>query len=195
MHYYQRWQKRRVSNAIKRRKQEIERRHKLNQDLDRWQTETTAQETPRKKPKKKSKANTPDLKRLVALLEDLRDLRRKRLEAQGHFFPDAGDEFYHKIKASEEERGLTDGIEKESENDSEKHAPLYIHPEDNTPSLDQTAYRFWAQGLQTTKALLRVRNQWDMFLDDSEGTQIPPTWVTPTPPTNWIWASYLDLNP
>lgn len=73
---------------------------------------------------------------------------------------------------------------------------VYIHPEDKweTRSLDHSAYKYWMQGLQNTENLLRIRKQWDYYLVDDQdpnGTKVPPTWVSPAPPSNWIWATYL----
>ena len=161
--------------------------------MERWQQQKSAQDVPAKK--KKTNKHQPttrirELERTLDLLLQLRDLRRKRLEAQGHFFPETGDDFYAKIQEQEERHSSKDGIYEEEEKQ------LYINPDDywHNTSLDHKAYSYWCQGEQDVDTLRRIRNQWDGYLveDESTGTKIPPVWVEPAPPSNWIWATSLD---
>ncbi|KAI8145037.1 hypothetical protein BJV82DRAFT_577297 [Fennellomyces sp. T-0311] len=139
-----------------------------------------------------------DLSKLVEKLIQLRNIRRKKLEAKGHFFPEEGNEFFEKIKAwnAEHEEG-----EQILERDRSKDTPLFVHPDDHWEQepLDTTAYGHWSQGFQEIDSLRRVRNQWDYYLDDGPNesieAKVPPTWVPPAPPSNWIWATCLTHQP
>lgn len=122
----------------------------------------------------------------------------------GHFFPEEGNEFFEKVRAWNERQDAEQVVQDDNEQ-AESEKMLYVHPEDKWQHmpLDETAYRFWCQGIQSTQNLLRIRKLWDYHLvqDDEDAAapytlssrleKVPPTWVTPSPPANWIWATYL----
>lgn len=155
----------------------------------------------KKTSKRKSTSRVRELERTLDLLLQLRDLRRKRLEAQGHFFPETGDDFYAKIQEQEKRQPRNDESPYQEEEEQEEKQ-LYIHPDDHwhNTGLDHKAYAYWCQGEQDVDTLRRIRNQWDGYLveeeeeeeEESAGTKIPPVWVEPGPPSNWIWATALD---
>ncbi|KAF7724187.1 hypothetical protein EC973_001259 [Apophysomyces ossiformis] len=148
-----------------------------------------------------------DLSRWVQRLTLLRDLRRKRLSAQGHFFPEQDNEFFEKIKAwhaqeekEEAKRQLEGAKEGWSTTKEEDEAEWFIHPDDHwlTRPLDKRAYRRWTAG--NLECLRKNRQAWDQYLVDQDEqaeeigpeSKVPPRWVDPSPPANWIWASYLQ---
>jgi hypothetical protein len=70
------------------------------------------------------------------------------------------------------------------EDDKWLHVPLDMH-----------SYSYWCQGNSSLDALKRVRNQWDYYLSTTSndtGRKVPPTWVNPSPPSNWVWATVLN---
>ena len=67
----------------------------------------------------------------------------------------------------------------------------------NTMAIDEKAYGYWTSSEQSLKELVRNRTRWDQYiLYDSPDTslihKVPPTFVSPAPPANSIWASYLS---
>lgn len=157
-------------------------------------------------------------------LTELRRIRRKRLEAQGeiscfcnlaspflfliifllgHFSPEEGNEFFEKVKAWHEKPSAEQTLQEDDNEQSDSDRTLYVHPEDKWQRLplDESAYGYWCQGIQSAQNLLRIRKQWDYYIvDNNENNntrfsllgKVPPTWVTPSPPANWVWATYLD---
>ncbi|ORZ01732.1 hypothetical protein BCR43DRAFT_503225 [Syncephalastrum racemosum] len=197
------WRKRRPVNREKKEAQKHARREKLHQDIERWQqaerergqeaaqAHTFAKERRQQKSKAAPvKDDAEHLARLVDALTRLRHLRRKRLEAKGHFFPEEGNTFFNQVKASVAQADQQ-GEQQEVGTD-ETAPPAYVHPEDRWQSmdLDKVAYAHWAQGYQDAESLKRIRTQWDCFLSQ-DGTRIPPTWVPPAPPANAAWAAYI----
>ncbi|KAI9277025.1 hypothetical protein BDA99DRAFT_532109 [Phascolomyces articulosus] len=174
----------------------ISKQHKL----ERKKQQKEQQKSPQ--PSSSQKLRIRELSRLVEKLTQLRNIRRKRLEAKGHFFSEDGNEFFEKVKswnAEQENQKLVE--EKEFPTNEEK--TLYIHPEDkwnNKGLFDKKAYEYWSQGYQNTDNLRRIRTHWDYYIydnvDESNGNssrqdKIPPTWVPPAPPSSWIWATHL----
>ncbi|KAL9546255.1 hypothetical protein PS6_007756 [Mucor atramentarius] len=81
------------------------------------------------------------LSKKLALLTEIRALRRKKLESQGHFFADDGNAFFNKVKAWHQHN---EGIEKPLQNEQqpqEEKKPLVIHPQDtwHHMAIDKTA--------------------------------------------------------
>ncbi|ORX52755.1 hypothetical protein DM01DRAFT_1336535 [Hesseltinella vesiculosa] len=125
----------------------------------------------------------------------LRDLRRRKLERQGHFF--AEDSFYQQVKAAAE---TPQAIEL---NDPLPPPSAKIHPDDHWQHapLDQPAYDYWTQGSTTLQDLKRVRLSWDQYLIQNHSNRwtaaqihlfkVPPTWVPPFPPSSSAWAAHL----
>ncbi|KAI7849285.1 hypothetical protein BDC45DRAFT_277352 [Circinella umbellata] len=202
--------KRHAENAQRRRIQVEQRREKLHADIDRWQQEVRQQEKQRIQQQKtehltslSKKSKLHDLSKLVEKLAQLRNIRRKRLEAKGHFFAEDGNDFFEQVKSwnvTRENQQLFEQENYDNGTQQSKEKALYIHPDDkwndNKNVLDLKAYTYWSQGIQNTDTLRRIRNQWDCYninSDDSSTKEhkIPPIWVPPAPPSNWIWASYL----
>ncbi|KAI9493109.1 hypothetical protein BDB00DRAFT_824435 [Zychaea mexicana] len=194
--------KRRDENAEQRRVQLELRREKLHADIDRWQRETRQQEQQRQQQSRQQesrlispqKSKIRKLSKLVENLTQLRNIRRKRLQVKGHFFPEDGNKFFERIKILNDEQSSQELPEEE---DRPEEKALYVHPDDSwtKSDLDSRVYKYWGQAYQTTNDLRRIRNQWDYFLYEGSSSSIeskvPPTWVPPAPPSNWIWATYL----
>jgi hypothetical protein len=145
-----------------------------------------------------------ELSKQLSKLNKLRDLRRKKLQAKGHFFADDGNQFFNQIKAwhesntaSQEEEEKEDTSVVETEELPKKE--LTIHKDDvwQHTDIDQVAYKYWLEADQSIDALLKVRRLWDQYilLEEEQANdrlhKVPPTFVTPEPPANGIWASYL----
>ncbi|KAI8333035.1 hypothetical protein BC941DRAFT_434931 [Chlamydoabsidia padenii] len=179
----------------KRRKERIKNR----QQREQASSDTTVLEQPDKTPStdQTSKEKTiqerstgqqkriQQLSSMVAKLEQLRDIRRKKLESQGYFFPETGDAFYNQIKAAEEHN---------KGHDNKTPPP---HPDDTWPDqpLDLNAYHFWLQGWTSVDQLKHIRQEWDCYVVDHESintSKIPPTMVSPSPPSSHLWARYLQ---
>lgn len=169
-------------------------------------TTTTVDKTAQKeknteKSKDTSKQNRlNELSRIVTKLRQLRDLRRKRLEAKGHFFAEDGNQFYEQVQKlnATNEIKLEQIVHEPSSTNLAKAEKLVVHSEDKWRkiAIDKTAYSYWCQSDQSLDALLKNRRMWDQYiLHDSPDNdlihKVPPTFVDPAPPANWIWASYL----
>ncbi|KAI8329578.1 hypothetical protein BD560DRAFT_441600 [Blakeslea trispora] len=201
---------RRKQNKLKRHS-EWRKRHKKRARLqklqearrsERWVKETTMQvsmstsifckQKPSETTTKQTSVKTK-IKKASGILRQLtllRQLRRKKLEAKGHFFPETGNQFYHQVKAwHEEEQQKTQQASSENS---------IVHPQDKWQhlKLDLNVYDYWCVAEKSTKDLLRVRRQWDQYLaldNDHQNVyqKVPPIFVEPSPPANAVWASYL----
>ncbi|KAG1448515.1 hypothetical protein G6F56_008920 [Rhizopus delemar] len=148
------------------------------------------------KEEKETKAKIKQLTKKLNKLTLLRKLRRKKLESQGHFFAEDGNDFFNKIKEWHEQQQ-----QQQEEKDMVGPAKeLVVDKQDawkDEGEIDQNAYKFWCESNQSLDALLRIRKHWDKYImknemDERDSTgKIPPTFVTPSPPANWIWASCL----
>ena len=207
----QTWRKRRIEQRRQERSEEKKRREELFEELERGRLEAIReceqskqrqaqynQDRLQNQLDNRRKNRIRDLSRLLNRLTVLRDLRRKKLEAQGHFVAEVGNEFYDKIKAWNDARESAEDQASHHGQQSDADT-LVVNPQDRWESteLDTDAYRYWCQGMQTTDALRRVRRQWDRFIakeeDDSVGIQgkVPPFFVDPAPPADSFWALYL----
>ncbi|CEP09223.1 hypothetical protein [Parasitella parasitica] len=144
------------------------------------------------------------LTKKLALLTEIRALRRKKLEAKGHFFADDGNEFFNKVKESLQVSDPTelDTLQQQNQQQQQQAAEkkLSIHPQDtwHDMAIDKTAYGYWCGADQSLDALLKTRRLWDQYIlldkqDNDTFHKVPPTFVAPAPPANAIWASYLRL--
>ncbi|KAI8374684.1 uncharacterized protein BYT42DRAFT_577271 [Radiomyces spectabilis] len=211
------WRKRHIKTLQRKRDERQRRLKKLQKELDCWRIENMNENEIRKKQqqdkqqqeeREKQKRNSTharikELSRLLQRLTQLRDLRRKRLESKGRFFADQGNAFFNKVKAWHDAEAQKTEEEKPWVDDDHSTSPLTIDPLDHWTDapLDESAYRYWRQAFQHPDSLRRVRKHWDQYLihDDHQDPnsissleqKIPPTWVTPSPPANWIWASCL----
>ncbi|KAI7862278.1 hypothetical protein BDF14DRAFT_116448 [Spinellus fusiger] len=196
------WKKRHIKRLQEKRDQRQKTRERLLRKLEMWRMSHSyqgtleknklekAKEKRREKDEKRTKIK--DMSRLVSKITLLRNLRRQKLQNKGHFFPEEGNEFFNKIKAwneAEEERDSTEqGV-------SLKEGQMKIHPQDQwqTQDLDLTAYRYWSHAYQSTDGLRHVRRLWDQWTTENAGREakVPPFWIEPSPPANWVWASCL----
>ncbi|KAI9025163.1 hypothetical protein CLU79DRAFT_717862 [Phycomyces nitens] len=201
------WKKRHLVSLRIKKHDQRKNRKRLLKGVDAWriamsqqgqaykklQDQEKKREKEEKKKREESKTKIKEMSRLLERLTLLRDLRRQRLENQGHFFPEEGNDFFNKVKAWHVATEEKDSTEQE---EPSKETPLQIHPDDhwNDLELDTMAYSYWAQGLQNTETLRRIRKLWDHNIHEEETAReakIPPYWVEPSPPANWVWASCL----
>ncbi|KAG2237716.1 hypothetical protein BDF21DRAFT_452295 [Thamnidium elegans] len=206
------WQKRHRKRVQQIRRQRLKRNEKWIKDIE-WRVTMTPsnllktinnksilQETGNEP---KDKLKIKEFSRILSKLTQLRNLRRKKLEAKGHFFADDGNQFFNQVKKwhesnQKEQQRLEEeeyGLIKEEQKPSKK---LTVHKQDvwRHMSIDKTAYRYWCESDQSLEALLRNRRLWDQYIiTDSKDNdlihKVPPTFIPPPPPANWIWASYL----
>jgi hypothetical protein len=148
----------------------------------------------------KLKAKIKELSRTILKLKQLRDSRRRKLELKGHFFADDGNRFFNQV------REWHDSNQVEEKNKYEIYEPLKIEPSKKLTihkedvwkhmPIDKQAYSYWCASDQSLEALLKNRRMWDQYISfESKGDDIihkvPPTFVSPAPPANSVWASYL----
>ncbi|GAN02608.1 hypothetical protein MAM1_0025d02052 [Mucor ambiguus] len=143
------------------------------------------------------------LSKKLALLTEIRALRRKKLENQGHFFADEGNAFFNKVKEWHQRNETTETpTQDEQQQQQQEKKQFAIHPEDtwHHMGIDKVAYNYWCGSDQSLETLLNTRRLWDQYilLDNNSDTnphdhlhKVPPTFVAPAPPANAIWASYL----
>ncbi|KAI8988226.1 hypothetical protein BDF20DRAFT_910748 [Mycotypha africana] len=168
--------------------------------------------------KEDAKGKIKHLSKVLSKLTKLLSLRRKRLEAQGHFFADEGSQFYNQVKEwherekAEQQHRQTHQtcVEDERERNTDVNVQektekkLYIHPEDkwNSMPIDENAYKYWCEAEQSLSSLIVTRKMWDQYILSDIGEanvyedrlrKVPPTFVNPSAPANWIWASYLQF--
>jgi hypothetical protein len=147
-----------------------------------------------------------EMKEFLSCLVELRDLRRKKLEARGHFFADDGDQFFNKISELESVPITEDSTETQEPEPAEgklHEGEMKQHEEDswNDLELDMEAYGYWCKADRSLDALLTTRRLWDQYIitgSDENSTnndtlhKVPPMFVIPPPPANGVWASYLS---
>ncbi|KAI8978021.1 hypothetical protein BDB01DRAFT_800428 [Pilobolus umbonatus] len=158
-----------------------------------WKVTISKEEKKKENPEPKAEplqAKTRELSRILSRLTKLLHLRRKKLESKGHFFPDEGNAFYEKVKEWNEQNQKPVEVE-----DVNKKV---IDEQDvwNNKPLDENAYLYWCEANQSTTSLLRIRKQWDYYLSQNKESEsihmkVPPIWVLPSPPANWVWATCL----
>ncbi|CAO3596513.1 unnamed protein product [Absidia cylindrospora] len=168
------------------------------------------QQQPQEKIEQRQQQHIQQLTSVVEKLIHLRDLRRSKLEAKGHFFPETGDAFYNRIKsevaaATTTENSANDNSDNDDKDKFQHHQKtIQPHVQDkwNGQSLDMDAYGYWLQGWENVDKLRRIREQWDAYLisdgrtSSSRGltaaSKIPPTMVSPSPPSSHLWNRYLE---
>lgn len=153
----------------------------------------------------KLKSKVKELSRILSKLTHLRNLRRKKLEAKGHLFADDGNQFFNQVKEWHDLDQIQSQQHKDMENDYElmnvEQQPskkLTINKEDiwKHMPIDKHAYKYWCESDQSLEGLLKNRRLWDQYIhcdnDDNDMIhKVPPIFVSPAPPANWIWATYL----
>jgi hypothetical protein len=120
-------------------------------------------------------------------------LLSKTTSSIGHFFPEEGNEFYEQIRRlnQREEKSIKqdEGVEQEVEKFKPHEDDKWLHN-----GLDFETYKYWCQAYGSLESLRRVRRQWDYYLSDAgknNDMKVPLTWVQPSPPSSWIWATVL----
>lgn len=120
--------------------------------------------------------------------------------SSGHFFPEEDNEFFNRVSALNDafkleeqrlDRATTEATETHLQQAMERERER--EPEGEELPRDPAA-SYWRQAELDVRTLLAVRKQWDYFLTDerdAEASRIPPNWVEPSPPANWVWASAL----
>lgn len=209
------WKKKHKKQVQQIRKQRLKRNEKWIKDIE-WQVTMAPSVVLKnlhnknnpsendKEPKDKVKTKIKELSRILSKLTQLSNLRRKKLEAKGHFFADDGNQFFNQVKAwhesnqKEQEKLKEEKDEELLKEEPKPHKKLVVHKEDvwRYRPIDKLAYKYWCESDQSLEALLKNRRLWDQYIvTDSKNTdpihKVPPTFVVPPPPANWIWASYL----
>lgn len=141
------------------------------------------------------------LREFLNSLIELRNLRRRKLEAKGHFFADDGDQFFNQVSEMQVDNAIEENkesVESDSADEASDKNDLNLHENDswNDMGLDKEAYRYWCSADQSLDSLLTMRRLWDQYIksnsDDNDTLhKVPPTFVIPPPPANGVWASYL----
>ncbi|XP_028258541.1 programmed cell death protein 7 isoform X2 [Parambassis ranga] len=60
----------------------------------------------------------------------------------------------------------------------------------------QPLWDYYSQAEQSIHTLIRIRNDWDKFVvapDHPDGSFVPQRWILPEPPSNYSWASVLQM--
>lgn len=189
------WKKRNKKRVGQKQKQLLRRNEKWIKNTE-WQVTMSPITVPtivEKKDKLKSKIK--ELSRILSKLTHLRTLRRKKLERKGHFFADDGNQFFNKVKEWHEANQSKDEYEVIKEQKPSKKLSIDKQDVWKQMHIDKPAYTYWCASDQSLDALLNNRRLWDQYiLHDSNNDiihKVPPTFVTPAPPANGIWASYL----
>ncbi|KAJ2961688.1 hypothetical protein NQZ79_g3049 [Umbelopsis isabellina] len=201
------WKRRHIKTLQDTRDRRRERRLKIHQDIDRWRVEWIEKDAAdRQKEKERQEADKQrklaasarnrerNNQLLVDKLLELRTIRRNKLKAQGHFFPEEGNEFYEQIRKLNQK---DQEIIKQDEPAEEEVETVEPHEDDKWlhNDLDFDTYKYWCQANSSLESLRKVRRQWDYYLTDTNKNNdmmVPLTMVQPSPPSNWIWATVLE---
>ncbi|KAH8554780.1 hypothetical protein BGW37DRAFT_481031 [Umbelopsis sp. PMI_123] len=202
------WKRRHIKKLQHTRDKRQERRRRLHEEIDQWRVEWVEKEAESKKnaqdrekaeKQRKLDASKRNHERnnqlVVQKLLELRTLRRKKLKAQGHFFPDEGNEYFEQIRKLNEQAPLSPSTEDEPVDEEINVVPVHEDDKWVHSPLDMDAYSYWCQGNKSLDSLKRVRNQWDYYLSNTSSdidSKVPPTWVNPSPPSSWVWATVLN---
>ncbi|KAI9280610.1 hypothetical protein BC943DRAFT_340121 [Umbelopsis sp. AD052] len=172
---------------------------RLKQLLGRQRRKRKADERQKAEKERKLEASIRNHERnnqlLVQKLLELRAIRRRKLKAQGHFFPEEGNEFFERIRQLNEQVPSSPSTDNEPIEQEVISVPVHKDDKWLHVPLDMNSYNYWCQGNRSLDALKRVRNQWDYYLSTNSselGSKVPPTWVNPSPPSNWVWATVLN---
>ncbi|KAG9296884.1 hypothetical protein G9A89_006839 [Geosiphon pyriformis] len=206
---HKKWQKKHIKKLQMVRDERRRRRETLHKTIDEWRTEWIAKELAFKREQarkenaekrvEEAEAKKTQHKELSTILEKvkkLRDLRRQRLKREGHFFPEEDDEFFNKVASLndvmkiEEER-----LEKERDAAAKlkRNEAMDAGMKERDRERDPL-FEYWHQAEFHLDNLVSIRRQWDAYIvpPGTQGsTRIPPGFVIPSPPANYIWASCL----
>ncbi|CAG8444201.1 9164_t:CDS:2 [Diversispora eburnea] len=206
---HKKWNKKHIKKLQEVRDQRQRQRETLHKTIDKWRTEWIAKdlamkreqirknEADRRVQEAEAKKNRhKELSKLLEKVKKLRDIRRDRLKREGHFFPEEDDEFFNKIaslndamKIEEERLDQERNAAAEQKRNEAMHAGMKERERERDPT-----YEYWHQAEFDIDNLVSIRRQWDAYLiapGKPASSCIPPMFVTPSPPANYIWASCL----
>ncbi|RIA89172.1 hypothetical protein C1645_825195 [Glomus cerebriforme] len=206
---HQKWRTKHIKKLQSVRDERQRRRETLHKTIDEWRTEWIAKELALKREQarkeeaekrvQEAEAKKSEHKELTKLLEKvkkLRDLRRERLKREGHFFPEEDDEFFNKIASLNDAMKVEEARLDQERNAAAEHkrneamdAGMKERERERDP-----VYEYWHQAEFDLDNLVLIRRQWDAYINETGSTGsscIPPTFVDPSPPANYIWASCL----
>ncbi|CAJ0828435.1 11151_t:CDS:2 [Entrophospora sp. SA101] len=137
-----------------------------------------------------------ELKKILEKVRQLRDLRRERFKREGHFFPEEDDEFFNRIASlndvmNEEEARLDQ--ERDAAAEHKRNETIDAGMKERERERDPV-YEYWHQAEIDLDSLVSIRYKWDAYIvppGTNGASCIPPTFVQPSPPANYIWASCL----
>ncbi|CAG8561519.1 7559_t:CDS:2 [Paraglomus brasilianum] len=186
------------------------RRETLHKLIDEWRTEWIAKELASKREQARrneaikrveaadqKKLRHRELTQLLEKVGKLRDIRRERLKREGHFFPEEDNEFFSRVAS------LSNAMKIEQERLDKEHLQAVQNKreegiEEGMKKQERErdlCYEYWHQAEMEIDCLVAVRRQWDAYLVPPSApgaSRIPPTFVMPAPPANYIWASCLQ---
>ncbi|CAO3653337.1 unnamed protein product [Mucor fragilis] len=134
------WKKKHKKRVQQRKRQQLKKNEKWIKDME-WKVTispsvnaaavNTAKATILSETKQQQTSDKKLIKILLkklALLKEIRDLRRKKLESQGHFFADEGDAFFNKVKEwhQRNETAETPTQDEQQAQQQEKNSLSYI---------------------------------------------------------------------
>ncbi|GBB85043.1 hypothetical protein RclHR1_11610003 [Rhizophagus clarus] len=203
---HQKWRKKHIKKLQSVRDERQRRRETLHKTIDEWRTEWIAKELALKREQarkeeaekrvQEAEAKKSEHKELTKLLEKvkkLRDLRRERLKREGHFFPEEDDEFFNKIASLNDVMKVEEARLDQERNAAAEHkrneamnAGMKERERERDP-----VYEYWHQAEFDLDNLVLIRRQWDAYINETGSSCIPLTFVDPSPPANYIWASCL----
>ncbi|CAG8590080.1 10028_t:CDS:2, partial [Scutellospora calospora] len=185
------------------------RRETLHKTIDEWRTEWIAKELALKREQarrreaekrvQEAEANRNKHRELSKLLEKvkkLRDLRRERLKREGHFFPEEDDEFFNKVASLNDVMKIEEARLDEERNAAAEHKrneAMDVGMKEREKERDPV-YEYWHQAEFDIDDLISIRCQWDAFLvapSTTGASCIPPYFIDPSPPANYVWATCL----
>ncbi|CAG8784855.1 5357_t:CDS:2, partial [Racocetra persica] len=189
------------------------RRETLHKTIDEWRTEWIAKELALKREQarkreaekrvQEAEANRSKHRELSKLLEKvkkLRDLRRDRLKREGHFFPEEDDEFFNKVASLNDVMKIEEARLDQERNAAAEHKrneAMDVGMKEREKERDPV-YEYWHQAEFDIDNLISIRRQWDAFLvaPGTIGSScVPPSFINPSPPANYVWASCLTHVP
>ncbi|KAF0511888.1 u11/u12 small nuclear ribonucleoprotein 59 kda protein [Gigaspora margarita] len=206
---HKKWRKKHIKKLQMVRDERQRRRETLHKTIDEWRTEWIAKELALKREQarrreaekrvQEAEANRSKHRELSKLLEKvkkLRDLRRDRLKREGHFFPEEDDEFFNKVASLNDVMKIEEARLDQERNAAAEHKrneAMDVVMKEREKERDPV-YEYWHQAEFDIDNLISIRRQWDAFLvapSTTGSSCIPPSFVDPSPPANYVWASCL----
>ncbi|RIB07804.1 hypothetical protein C2G38_397612 [Gigaspora rosea] len=203
------WRKKHIKKLQMVRDERQRRRETLHKTIDEWRTEWIAKELALKREQarkreaekrvQEAEANRSkhrELSKLLDKVKKLRDLRRERLKREGHFFPEEDDEFFNKVASLNDVMKIEEARLDQERNAAAEHKrneAMDVVMKEREKERDPV-YEYWHQAEFDIDNLILIRRQWDAFLvapSTTGSSCIPPSFVDPSPPANYVWASCL----